>query len=77
MYDGVKEMINREKELQVENRPKPGVEVMAGSHLKATSDITGFVNFDEGCKSLLSKYMTRDVFKKYYAMKDAVGVSFE
>jgi hypothetical protein len=34
MYDGVKEMIQREKQLQNENRPKPGADIVAGPHLK-------------------------------------------
>ena len=119
MYDGVKAMISREKELcaaanpkpaeeekpkveekkeepkaeekkeepkaeepkaeekKEEERPKPGANIGAGSHLKSPSDITGFVDFPEGTKSLLCKYMTKEVFDKYYGLKDAVGVSFE
>ena len=77
MYDGVKEMIKREKELQEENRPSPGADIMAGSHLKSTSDITGFVNFPSECKSSLSRFMTKDIFNKYFACKDNAGVSFE
>ena len=70
MYDGVKAMIKREKELMDElNPPKPievlkqkpqlGSNIYAGSHLKNPSDIKGFVEFPQDCKSLLSKYMTK------------------
>jgi len=45
--------------------------------LKKTTDITGFVSFQADCKSLLSKYMTKEIFNKYYGLKDKAGVSFE
>ena len=77
MYNGVKEMIKREKELMIENRPKPGPDIVAGPHLKSPSDITGFPVFPEGTHSLLSKYMTKEVFEKYFLLKDNAGVSFE
>jgi len=34
MYNGVKEMIKKEKDLQEANRPKPGADIVAGPHLK-------------------------------------------
>jgi len=87
MYDGVKAMISKEKELAAASNPKPaevvvvkqkpGANIGAGPHLKVPSDITGFVDFPDGTKSLLSKYMTKEVFDKYYGEKDTVGVSFE
>ena len=85
MYDGVKAMIAEEKKLADANAPKAGAEapktqskeVEAGSHLKKIEDITGFVKFPAGTKSLLSKYMTKEVFDKYHGKKDKAGVTFE
>ena len=77
MFNGVKAMITREKELASANRPKPGADIKAGSHLKETSDITGFVTFPDDCNSSVKKFMTREVFEKYYQCKDKEGVSFE
>ena len=56
MYDGVKAMIDKEKEL----RPKVEApkETECGSHLKKAEDLVGFPKFPAGTKSLLSKYLT-------------------
>ena len=35
------------------------------------------VEFPKGTKSLLCKYLTEDIFKKYKGKKDKSGVSFE
>ena len=83
MYDGVKAMIAEEKKLAAADgagaasSSPAGKEVEAGSHLKKIEDITGFVKFPAGTKSLLSKYMTKEVFDKYHGKKDKAGVSFE
>ena len=106
MYDGVKAMIAKEKELcaaanpkpsaeevkevkevkeeakpaeveKVEEKRKPGPNILAGTHLKKPEDITGFIDFPDGTKSLLCKYLTKEVFDKYYGCKDKAGVSFE
>jgi hypothetical protein len=87
MYDGVKEMIKREKELApkasapaakaapAKASPAPvaasapaklGANVKAGPHLKKQEDITGCVDFPAGTKSLLCKYLTKDVMTKYF-----------
>jgi hypothetical protein len=84
MYNGVKAMIEAEKELAAAAAPKeevkveepvqeaapsdsePAATIQAGPHLKSTSDITGFPVFPEGTHSLLSKYMTKEVFEKYH-----------
>jgi len=68
-------MIEAEKKLG--GSQKKEIEVKAGPHLKAPEDITGFVKFPEGTKSLLSKHLTKQVFDKYHGMKDKHGVSFE
>ena len=49
----------------------------AGPHLKQPSDIRSMVVFPPGTKSLLSKYLTPEVYNKYRGRKDAAGVSFE
>jgi hypothetical protein len=81
MYDGVKAMIKREKELQGIGEPsKPklmGASVKAGKHLKKPEDITGPLEFPPGTDSSLCRFLTKDVHKQYFGMKDACGVSFE
>lgn len=54
-----------------------GAMVQAGPHLRQPSDIRGMVCFPPGTKSLLSKYLTPEVYAKYRCKKDAAGVSFE
>ena len=39
--------------------------VLAGSSLKRPSDINAFVKFPEDTKSLLSKYLTPEVYEAY------------
>ena len=80
MYDGVKAMIKAEEELEKAAggaKPAAGGSVKAGEHLKKPEDITGFVEFPAGTKSLLSKYLTEEVYNKYKGKKDEAGVSFE
>jgi arginine kinase len=78
MYDGVKEMIKREKELSAAaSKPAAAGNVKAGPHLKKPEDITGFVEFPAGTASLVSKYCTKEVYDKYKGKKDKAGVSFE
>jgi hypothetical protein len=76
MYDGVKAMIQRELELQ-NGINKKNTLVKAGSHLKKPEDIYNFVEFPPETHSLLSKYLTLDVYNKYRGQKDKAGVSFE
>lgn len=54
-----------------------GKPVKAGPHLKNPEDITGFVEFPAGTKSLLSKYLTPETYEAYKGKKDSCGVSFE
>jgi hypothetical protein len=78
MYDGVKEMIKKEKELKAAaSKPAAVGNVKAGPHLKKPEDITGFVEFPAGTSSLVSKYCTKAVYDKYKGKKDKAGVSFE
>jgi hypothetical protein len=83
MYDGVKAMITREKELMALRKPKAperiplGDNVVAGSHLKRHTDITGLILFPDNTKSLLSKYLSKEIMEKYFRQTDSQGVSFE
>ena len=64
MYDGVKAMIEAEKELGG-GPPKAVVtpDVVCGPHLKKPEQLTGFPAFPEGQQgSLLHKFLTRDVW---------------
>lgn len=75
MYDGVKAMIKREKELAGGAKPMPSTK--CGPHLKNPEDITGCPEFPAGTKSLLCKYLSPSVYDKYKGKKDSCGVSFE
>jgi hypothetical protein len=84
MYDGVKAMIKKEKELgggaqqaAPAKAPAGGASVKAGPHLKKPEDITGMVEFPAGTKSLLCKFLTPEVYNAYKGKKDKAGVSFE
>ena len=74
MYNGVKAMIDAEKALADAAKPKS---VKCGPHLKKPEDITSFPEFSEGTKSLLCKYLTKDVYAANAGKKDKAGVSFE
>jgi hypothetical protein len=78
MYNGVKAMIEAEKKLEA-SAPKPvaGAGVKAGPHLKKPEDITGMVEFPAGTKSLLCKYLSKDIYTKFADTKDKAGVSFK
>jgi len=45
--------------------------------LKSIEDLSGFPIFPAGTTSLVSKYLTKEVWEKYHGKKDAVGVPFE
>ena len=69
MYNGVKAMIAKEKELGGGAKPAaaasaPAVEeeVKCGPHLKKPEDLTGYPVFPEGTKSLLSKNLSRELW---------------
>ena len=87
MYNGVKAMIAREKELAGPSRaPAAGAsataatteeETKCGSHLKTPEDITGFPVFPAGTTSLLSKCLTRDIWDQLKDKKEPHGFSFK
>jgi hypothetical protein len=81
MYNGIKAMIEAEKKLAAAaggGKAAPaGGNVKCGPHLKKPEDITGFPEFPAGTTSLVSKYLTKEVYDKYKGQKDKAGVSFE
>ena len=50
---------------------------MCGSHLNRPDDLVDWPQFPEGCKSLLSKHLTREVWEKYKNQTDEWGISFK
>jgi hypothetical protein len=68
MYDGVKAMIEAEKELGGGAQPEEskeissGADVQTGSHLKKQEDLAGFPVFAPEVKSLLSKNLTKELW---------------
>jgi hypothetical protein len=52
-------------------------DVKVGDHLKDPSEITGFPIFPTGCKSLLSKCLTRDVWDACKDKRDKFGFTFQ
>ena len=74
MYNGVKAMIAKEKELgggtQAAAASSTEEETKCGPHLKKAEDITGFPVFPPGTTSLLSKCLTRDVWNQLKDKKD-------
>jgi arginine kinase len=84
MYNGIKAMIEAEKKLaaaagggKTAAAAAPAADIKCGPHLKKPEDITGFPVFPDGTTSLVSKYLTKDVYNKYKGQKDKAGVSFE
>jgi hypothetical protein len=78
MYNGVKAMIEAEKKLEAgAAKPLAKDEIKAGPHLKKIEDLTGFPVFPPGNKSLLCKFLSKDIYNKYKGKKDKAGVSFE
>ena len=75
MYNGVKALI--QEEIKLTEPVKTITKIKGGPHLKKPEDITGMVEFPAGTTSLLSKYLTPEVFAEYQGKKDKAGVSFE
>ena len=50
---------------------------MCGTHLKTPEDLVDWPQFPEGTKSLVSKYLTKDIWDKYHDKSDKYGVSFK
>ena len=64
-----------------DNQPIPDNAVqgrtMVGSHLTSPNDLVSWPQFPEGCTSLLSKHLTKDIWDMYHEKSDASGVSFK
>lgn len=79
MYDGVKAMIAKEKELAgaAGGGQAQSAVTECGSHLKTYEDLVGFPKFPPGTKSLLSKCLTPEIWEKYKDKKDKFGLTFK
>jgi len=79
MYDGVKAMIEAERNLAgaSSGAPAAGGVVEAGPHLTDISQLTSMPVFPAGTKSLVSKYCTPEVFEANKGKMDSCGVPFE
>jgi len=83
MYNGVKAMIESERELGGGAAPAgapaeaPAGAIQAGPHLTELSQLTSMPVFPEGTKSLVSKFCTPAVFEANKGKKDSAGVPFE
>ncbi len=71
MYNGVKAMITREKELMDSKG------VTCGSHLSGSESLTAFPIFPEGTKSSVARFNTLEVWNELHGKKDAHGVPYE
>ncbi len=71
MYDGVKAMIAKERELAAK------VGAICGPQMKKPEDIQHFPLFPYGTKSLLMQYLTPEIWNKFKDQKDKFGVSFK
>ena len=71
MYNGVKAMIEAEKELiAVEG-------VRCGPHMESPESLTGYPIFPAGTKSMLARFNTREVWDQLHGKKDAHNVPYE
>ena len=81
MYNGVKAMIQREQELSKghnhSEEHKHADHSHVGSHMKNPEELVSFPHFPHGTKSLLSKYLTKEVWEKLHDVKDKAGFSFK
>lgn len=50
---------------------------VVGSHLKSPEDLVAFPNFPAGTKSLLSKFLTPEIWEKLHDHKDKHGFTFK
>jgi len=51
-------------------------DITAGNHLYSPDEITGFPVFPAGTKSLLSKFLTKDMYNELCEKKDPYGFTF-
>ena len=80
MYNGVKAMIEAEKALGgggTAPAASSSGAVKAGTHLTKPEQLTGPIEWPAGTKSLVSRFVTPELFNKFKGKKDKAGVSFE
>ena len=70
MYDGIKAMIQREKELS-------DIDVFCGSALECPNNLTGFPVFPGGTKSSVARFNSREIWADLKDKKDAYGISYK
>jgi len=75
MYDGVKAMIEAEKEMMP--KKKEAKPIKCGPHLLEPEMLSGFPEFPADCKSLLSKCLTKEIWEEYKDKSDKFGVTFK
>jgi hypothetical protein len=61
----------------VEEVVQKEVDVKVGAHLKEPSELKGFPIFPDGTKSLLKKYLTKDIWNELKDAKDSHGFIFK
>ena len=71
MYDGVKAMIAKERELATKAK------AIMSNDLRFFADIVNFPMFPVGTKSLLCKFLTPKIWNQYKDVKDKSGFSFK
>lgn len=71
MYDGVKALIHKERELALK------VNAICGPQMRKPEDIVHFPLFPPKTNSLLMKSLTPEIWEKYKNLKDKFGGSFK
>ncbi len=66
-----------ENEFEEAQEEAPEEDVEVGSQLNRPEDVYGFPIFPKGTKSLLSKYLTREIWAKLKNVSDKHGFSFK
>jgi protein-arginine kinase len=82
MYNGVKAMIKREKELlpkdaHHEEHKEEVHDLKVSAALKSPTELIAFPIFPDGTKSLLSKYLSREIWNELKDVNDKFGFSFK
>lgn len=71
MFTGVKQILAHELAMT------PVEDQEVGRHLKKVEELTGFPIFPAGTKSLLSKFLTKEIYQKLHEAKDKHGFQFK
>ena len=74
MYNGVKAMIKREKELVCEENASA---VNCGPHLEGPDSLADFPVFPQGTKSAVARFNTREIWEEFKDKKDGCGVPYK